>query len=140
MVSSFQWELTLRQPSSGMNMDLHMGFIDAEHIEEFDAQVNAKHAAGWNEHECVFWAENAQIPRVFENNNRRYIRRDWHFYPKDGDRFRLDVDFARSGVDAYYNGDRIGVVTTSLPKSIYLIASAYWSNGTSFETTLFEEM
>merc|ERR1719145_430898 len=115
-------------------MDLHMGFIDAEHIAEFDNWDTTHHRAGSSEHECAFWVEDREYPRILKDQEPSVIHKKWRFNskPKDGDRYRLDFDFARAEVSAFYNGERIGLITTSLPKSVYLIASAYWSD-TAFE-------
>merc|ERR1712137_855598 len=60
--------------------------------------------------------------------------------PKDcavGDRFAIAFDFVAKRATAFYNGQRLGLITDALPTNVYP-ALSMCNEGESVETTAFE--
>ena len=135
LLSLIRWEVTLKHKDSdnGDGIDLKMGFVDAEHIEDFKDWQRL----GNGKHEEALWFEEDENPMILTNRDITLIHETMTFQPQIGDRIRLDFDFEKREVAAFYNAELLGLITSDLPKSVYLAASLYWE-GSSFETTLFE--
>ena len=121
----------------GSASGLMMGFIDAAHIEQFNAGTEI----GRNRHEVALYVWDGYFPSVHANDGDTNLHSDWKFDTEQNDRFQLLFDFESRNCMAYYNHNGIihelGLLTKKLPKRIYLAASVYLMNS-SFQTTLFE--
>ena len=133
MVSLIRWEVTLKQRNEYEYIDLKMGFVDADHIEHFDLEDRV----GYRKHETALWIENNTAPKILANGRNLMMQTNLGSEPTVGDRVRLDFDFEKSEVAAFYNDAAMGVISKELPASVYLAVALYYVD-TSFETTLFE--
>ena len=131
--SIVRWEMTLKERGGGSH--LRMGYIDGDHIEDFeDDEMIAK-----SKHGLALSVVDTLRPEVIQNDKISKRLQDWRFHTNSGDRIKLEFDFKTRQCNAFYNDELLGLMTSNLPKQIYLAASA-WMPLVSYETTLFETL
>ena len=130
-ISCVKWKIRMIQ--KGKQTALLMGFVDAEHVSEF----NEEKEIGRNEHEIALDINDGYYPMRWTKTKDSAIVKDWKFRCQEGDTFELRFDFVSKECNAYYNDKHIGLLTSDLPKRLYPAISLNYVDS-SFETTLFE--
>ena len=127
--SIVRWELTCMEKKSALRV--YIGF--GENIQNF----SDSECIGDRPHEVSLEVVDGRYPRIWENSTSTNIHENWRFNCSEKDRFRLEFHFQTKKCAAFYNDERIGILTDNLPSTCYLAVSVY-NQYTTLETTLFE--
>jgi len=133
-LSSVSWEAKILDVRDDKKIRMMIGFVDSTAVDgvRMDTYLGKKDRPK----ECVLYISTDSFAKYQRSSMSAFDSKWKGSKCNDEDRILMTFDFVNSRCTASYNGETIGVISESLPQSIYLAVSVGFNQ--SLETVKFE--